>query len=445
MFSRLILAICALGLCLAGGGCGDDDITPLIDAGMVDSDVGGNRLTVLVFETMRGVAMPISGATVALDPVGAARLEQTTGVDGKTTFVGVELSAGAAVTASAGADRAIKSTAFLGAQLPELEAVGLANAAGEVTLELTLLAPPETLTLSGIATGLADNGHLFQVSALLPGAAPPPERAGPGWSLPIPRTTEPFQILGCEYMRFPGTTSPRGSELTVFAWLLQNQTAVDGDTTIDIDMSTAAETPVPYSGSFPVPSGAFFDEARASMTIRVAPALGSAIIGHTRRIDINADGTAFDYEGEAITVAGATDLYAQYILADTPKFSAAYLRGDPRTAAQDPAFLEPPEPTSPAFGVDHPLHAPITWTSRDANAMFNISLVRGSGASALTVWRLSVPTGARQASFPNLPSTVDAAMLFSDTVDGRIIACDYDVAERRCLRSATARSFTLTP
>ena len=221
-------------------------------------------------------------------------------------------------------------------------------------------------------------------------------------------------------MRFPGTTSARGSELTVLRWRLQNQTAVSADTTVEIDMSTAGETAMPFSGSFTVPSGGFFDEARASIAIRTEPALGSAIIGYARRIDINAAGTAFEYEGEAIAVPGATDLYTQIILSGAPRFSTTYLKADLRNGAHETAFLEPPEPTSPAFGVDHPLHAPITWTTGDANAMFTISLTRGTGASALTVWKLSVPTGARQAVFPDLPSNVDAAALFSDTVDGRI-------------------------
>lgn len=444
MSVRLIVVLAVIGLCFAVAGCGDD-VVPLVDAGAADSGPVGNSLTVLAFETIGRVAMPISGATVALDQVGAARMEQTTGADGKTTFVGVDLAAGASVTAAAGPDRAIRSATFSEAELPGLQTLGLANAAGEITLELTPLAPPDSITLSGTATGLADNGHLFMVSALAPGANPPAEHAGPSWSLSMPSTADPFPMVACEYMRFPGTTSPRGSELTVFAWLLQSQAAVSADATIDIDMSTASETPAPYAGSFTIPTGGFFDEARASMSIRTAPALGSAIIGNTRRIDISADGTAFDYEGEAITVAGATDLYTQIILAKTPQFSMAYLRGDLRTGAHDPALLEPPEPTSPAFGVDHPLHAPITWISRDANAMFNLSLMRGSGTNAVIVWRLSVPTGSRQAAFPQLPSTVDAAALFSDIVDARINACDYSAEEQRCLRSAVARAFTLTP
>lgn len=92
MSTRLIVALCVLGLCVAAG-CGGDDVVPLVDAGALDSGLGGNSLTVLAFETVNGVAVPIAVATVALDQTGTGRVEQTTGADGKTTFVGAELTA----------------------------------------------------------------------------------------------------------------------------------------------------------------------------------------------------------------------------------------------------------------------------------------------------------------------------------------------------------------
>jgi len=164
-----------------------------------------------------------------------------------------------------------------------------------------------------------------------------------------------------------------------------------------------------------------------------------------RRIGINAEGTAFDYMGEAIDVPGVTEVYTQFVLFDLPAVSTVLLREDLRSGSHDPGFLEPPEPTTPAFGVAHPLHDPIVWTSRDDDALFLITVTRGTGDAARAIWTMLVPGTAREAALPELPSTANAAALFTDALDGRIAACDYSGEEERCLRRAYDRSFELTP
>jgi len=445
MHSRPVFAL-ALVLLL---GCGDDDART--DAGrdsgpIADAGPSAQSLTLFVFEVVGTTETPLAGATVALDPAAGARVEQTTGADGKTTFEGLDLDAGVSFAVYADLDHVISSVGTLTrTDFPRLMASGLINGGGELRMGLGLVEPPERVTLSGTATNMTDTSHLLQVWALAPGATTS-VMTGPAWSLKLPPTADPFRLFVYEWFQPVGTTSARGFELTTVKYVLQNQPAVSADTTVDIDLSATGETPATFSGSFAIPSGGFFDEADGNLWIRTPPEQGSAIIGHMNRIDVNTAGTAFEYEGQAVAIPGVTAFTSHFTLSDSPRFSEVVLREDLRSGSHDPGFLEPPEPTRPAFGVVQPLHDPIEWTTRDTDPRFIVFLNRGLGANARTIWSHSaLPVGSTQTAFPQPPSTVDAGALFSDTVDGRVVACDWSAVERRCLRTAVARSFELAP
>jgi hypothetical protein len=135
-------------------------------------------------------------------------------------------------------------------------------------------------------------------------------------------------------------------------------------------------------------------------------------------IDINAEGTGFDYALEYAVLETGT--YRTSFQIDGNGYSTiAVLDSEPTDGPQDPGFLDVPELIAPASRSDEiGLHDRFEWTTFDTGLEV-LLIVRGDTTDK---WMILAPTDATTIRVPSAPSTVDeTALLGTDNLNWDLV------------------------
>ncbi len=462
---QLVLLL-ATTIALSGlAGCGDDSTDPPDDAGLEDADTtvddadttvddadttvdddaadadadvttGSLTVTVVAAAWPSDDRPPLAGAAVCLDAPGGGRAEQTTGADGRVTFNGLHWAAGTATVSAWHAGHALASR------------VGITEADGDVQLQLGVPAypPADFVEVSGRALHMADTSHDLTVSASIPHDKH--AGTGPAWSIDV-QPGRAFTVIGVESHVLEPLPSGRGMDQVIDRWTLLDHPMVTTPTTADLDFDAPlTPTPTTIRGSFPIGLRAdsplaldgygYFWATTVSSALTVLLALPS-------RIDVRADGSAFDFEGEYLQLPRTSDPLAVYALArpTTGERSTAIVAGWPASGAAAVTFLDLPTIDVPATaGTRHPLHEAIAWTAYDTGVAVVLHVLRDER----TVWTVHAPQDATTLAVPQPPSGADVGdLLGTGLVEGRLTLYRRDAGDRYNAQAARSRTILLEP
>ncbi|HUT78715.1 MAG TPA: hypothetical protein VM285_13555, partial [Polyangia bacterium] len=143
-------------------GCGDDDKAK-DDGGPDGGDGESLSFVVMEWSLDEDTWVPLEGATVAFDAPGGERTEAVSGADGTVTFEGIDWSLGTAAATAHAEGYVLASVVDV-----EPSVVGqLFSVDGAVALLVNeLTTAPETVSVSGTATGLLDTAHDLVVNVV---------------------------------------------------------------------------------------------------------------------------------------------------------------------------------------------------------------------------------------------------------------------------------------
>jgi len=361
-------------------------------------------MTVIVsgYSEAAGDDAPLEGATVALDPPAGERIEQVTDAEGKTTFSDIDWTAGSTTYTIHMDGYALATIADLGAESIREEV--------PITLPSLTLAQPESVTLSGTLTGVADTGHICAVNVVRSPMAT--EWQGTGsqtWGVRVPRG-QPFTIQALEF-EWEQLPSGQGYSMPIYQTLKKDFDAIDVNTsgalldfgadsvqnyTEDVWISLPPRADSPLRSGFP--------------NCLVAEANSLYTIGWSTLVDISADGNQFD-ASLLWTQPAWADGVRTFCRLSTPQgnlLAIAFTDGYPQSGELNP-FLDMPRWISPANpSMAHPLHDPLEWELFDPGAATQLNIYRGNQL----VWGAFMEPDAETVTLPAPPSSVDPAALF---------------------------------
>jgi hypothetical protein len=325
--------------------------------------------------------------------------------------------------------------------------VGITAADGEITLDLNRLGDPAGfIELSGAAANMVDvAADTLMVSATVPNvpflALNSP--AGTDWSVKIPPATA-CTLVALDLADPVWNTSGRGFATPTRAWQLIEQPAVSVPTTVDIDFASPVAGTI-VAGSMVLPTRAesllHGPHSYGWVDVTSKSSAFNLLIGETASVDINADGTALDYEVNLLRPTGVDDPVTLYlVLADgnASSFSWVYAEGWPTAGPHDPGFLDAPVIVTPASPTTHyPLHDPLAWQLFDTDVQAAVLLVRDVASHLITAgpndlthrtvpWIVLAPDGATGLTVPQPPSAVSM-----DDVLGTGVAVGFVRISRR--------------
>jgi hypothetical protein len=437
---RVLSCVVAIVLSVAMAACGDGNGSAAGDDAGADAPIGG----VLVVHVTAwpewgvggaGAATPGSGAVVALDAPGGARVEQTAGADGRVTFTGLDWSAGTAAV-----------TAYLDDAHVMATRVGVTEADGEVPMPLDSLGSPELVEVNVTAHNLQNptNGYVMAAatvqgiqcqgsSAYAPVDPSCTLEVIPGQAFTIVARAGDYLSCGARCLSEP-----------IFSWATVDVPALTGPTDATLDFAAPA-TATTVAGAFAMPGRADSplrsDTSCLSYTLSAA---GGAYVGLATSSRVTADGSTCEDEGQFVGVAGVdapmtiywvTKINSQAHEADSWVEVPGNLVAGPQTLP----FLD-----APAFVTvaGSPLHGPLEWTLFDAGV--SVSLIF-SRSDAARVWRVAFPqVDATTLTLPQPAASVDVSALLGD---GDLTANLYVYRKNDAtgvLAEATAAAITLT-
>jgi len=430
-----LLSVCVASSVLA---CGDDDGGARRDAA-VDASTGGDSggtagtLRVLV----EGVAVagvppaePVEGVTVTADLPGGARVEATSGADGRVSFEGVDWALGDATVMAFSAGHLLAAV------------TGVTEATGEVSLLLVPRFDPTRVGLSGTAMGMTAASNGFVVTSTEGGFS---EGTGPLWEMEVPADTA-GTLVATEFSSTP-SGSGRGQAFEFHQWTTADYPASTTDATVHIDFASAA-TVSTEAGSFPVPTpergASVLGDAVAFVRVSGRDE-GGVFLGAQTRLDLSSDGSTFEYDLEYLMLPGVERPTTSILMTRSPEQSGVTMDGWPTAGMQDVQFLDPPTVLAPEFGVDLPWGDTIRWETADTEVA---ALIRVFTADDAFVMYLLVLPGRSSAALPALPSAVTAAELLpGGTPSASVGMCERagPTLPGQCVRFANSRSFGLVP
>jgi hypothetical protein len=408
---------------------------PGVDAAGTDAaapvgDAGGGMTEPITIRVGDVDDAPIAGAVVAIDRPSGARVEATTGADGLAhfdvdwsvaPFDVIAWAPGYAARALVRRDRALFESSVVD---------------GVSTILLGSIVPPETITVSGAITNLADpldTVALYDTA----GAATWNGRTGP-YALEVPANV-PFQLIVVE-TRFTAGTDRDFTQTTAHTLLLPEHAGSATDLTIDVDLSMNEATPTTVAGSFPIPASTtadpFFGGATAYVTVyNDRPTAFS--IGTPTASTFAADGRSVDYELEYVLPTAGTSPVTLYLVVDGDRRSQATRPGLPVAGAQSFTLLPVPDVRELVPG-EFP-HVFDTVVVRNPVPDARPSVVFSSGD--VERYRVSGPPGEDHVVIPPLPTGGDAAGVLAGEIARQVQYCALtgaDAATQYCERFSTA-------
>lgn len=454
---HLLLAVAAA--LPAWSACGDDSTGPPDDGGPGDAETTGDgtdadgdaeadadadgdvvtgslAVTVVASEWPGEERPPIAGAVVRLEAPGGGSAEQTTGADGRVVFHGLAWGAGTAAVSAWHAGYALASR------------VGITEADGDVVLQLGLpdYPPADFVAVSGRALHMADERHELLVSANLPHDKH--AGTGPAWAIEV-QPGRAFTIIGVETHLLEPPASGRGIAQVIDRWTLLDHPAVSGPVTVDLDFDApATPTPTTIRGSFPIglrPESPLAADGYGYFWATTISSALTAVLALPSRIDVSADGSAFDFEGEYLQLPRTSDPLTVFALTRpaTGERSITVVDGWPASGPAAVSFLDLPSLVAPATpGTRHPLHEPITWTAYDAGVEVLLQVVRDERVA----WTVQAPRDAVALAVPQPPSVADVAgLLGTGLVEGYLTLYRRDATGRYNAQAARSRVLVLQP
>jgi hypothetical protein len=383
-----------------GGGDGDAGTGTDTDTD-TDADGGANgTLEVLVLShSWDADPAPAEGALVTLDKPGGERVELTAGADGTVAFDGIDWSLGEAAATASMDGHGMASR------------VGITEADGAITLRIRV-EPLETVTLSGTVTNMADEGNNLVVNTLVCGGAGY-QGPGPGYEVEVPAGV-PFVLDGSEYT-WSWLPSGQGAEWTSHNVFIQEMDPVAGDATSDItfegdggvettevsgsfDFSTTAGTPISGTEG----TGMVYVETACDSYGTWVPSAGwlGTPVGWGSHVDINADGTAFDYTVEYIESSLIDQYFMLYFVFSGSGWTEVREAGVPTPGSHAIDLLDVPVVnTSSETGFVELAGDPVTWESADTDARPELVVFVGD-----YTWIISGPVGATSLAVPAPPA-----------------------------------------
>lgn len=434
-----------LSMALLVAGCGDDGgptDAAVMDAARMDAaqDGGGTDMLSILVVAMADQE-PMVGATVALDTPGG-RVEQRTGADGKATFDGLDLAQPHTVIAHAAGYAVFSYSELTRDEIGRLRTDGIVETDGSVRLALDRVRDTSGfITLSGTAAGMVNMGNYLAIDSTAE-SDDFHQMMGAAWQLDVPPGA-PLTVVGVEVQLGAATGLVRGFRQDFLQWLTRDIPAPVADTMVALDFATDAVTPEPVvTGSFAVPTSAdFFARASANVILRTDFDHGFTALGQPTEITFDMATNRFRYTLQHVDIGTApAELVTTFVLAHGPRASLANLRGNMTGGDVDPGFIEPIDPVFPEFGIPHSLHDEISWDPVSELHSVAVQVV----VDGVVVWVASGPGSATVRAIPEPPSSFDVGAL-TGTVDGRIVACGWNLGERRCERFAVGRGFELVP
>ncbi|MBW2534831.1 MAG: Ig-like domain-containing protein [Deltaproteobacteria bacterium] len=446
-----------LGIALAAltASCGSDDNGGTAGAGGqgaaggtggAGGGVTGDSITVRVY--LPGGAddegVPTEGATVAFDAPGGERTEATTGADGRAIFTGIDWSAGSAGITAYYPDHVMLSSV----NVDEARIEDWVDDEGDLPMHLTPLTgtPPDTVTVSGTATGLQDTAHMYVVNIF--GARDAPFVDGSEWvgegteafSITVPRGVS-FSLQSFEF-DFTPLASGQGYDRPIYQVMRMDLGPVDTDQasvvldfaadavtthTADVAMNLPARPESPLHGGEPY----CFTCAANSYYCE----------GWPTHLDISADTNQFDisflwYEPPNIE---GPDWFCR--VSTDEGMASQVVDGYPQdgvdgTMMDVPRWVTPSDPTT-----RHPLHELLEWEWFDEDvATSSVEILRNS-----PVWWIRGGPDATSITVPALPSSVDGFALLGTNPRAKVYGGTYNEATRSWDRYAESQLIPVAP
>lgn len=435
--TRSFAVFVGLGICTLGVGvvaCGDGSGGEQVDAAAPQdaAQEDGPNGTVRVY-VVSGLSVAnwtgVAGADVVIDKPGGGREEKQTGSDGRVTFTGLDFSIGkAAVTAYKA-----------GSGLPPTSQVGITADSGEVLLYLWAIDySPTTVAVSGTALNQhAASDRLWVTSTNSWNGS---EGVGAAWSMEaLPGMS--FSVFAVDYTAVGA--GARGFTRTWYSWVAVDHEAVNGATTMDIDLANPP--------SMKQATGTLVLPARAESVLRTKSIgqvwalawslTGSGAVGGTSSSRVSTDGTRIEYTVDWIEPTGVEQPVTQYALSHGNRVSLVIRAGYPPGGELDATFIDLPELTNlPDHSVGQTFHDEIAWQVFDPDVWMRCMVSRGIDVS----WVALVPPTETSLRVPQGPSSLDEAVLLGDEeLTGECDAIEVNLASDWVERVATSSTFPL--
>jgi hypothetical protein len=405
-----------------------------VDAGSDDVAVQGESLTVLV------VAMPsppngqkgFPGATVIFDKPGGERVETETGPDGLATLTGIDWSLGKASLTVFGPGTVVTSYVELTKEgIAQLEGEFSATA-GEPRRDLTVFAvrdESQNPKLTGKVSNAVGNEILLSTSN-----GGQWQGGGGTYSMAVKPDT-PFSIFSVEHTA-PETQSvgPRGRETEIKRWAKIDHPAVTADTTFDIDLAAASPlVPTKVKGKLIIPGGDTGPlGGSSSALVFVHDDSGFGNVGLSSKVDLTADGSAFDFDLEYVPIEGGAFQTQAIIFVPDGSLSMAFTHATPAEGMVLDGFLPPPV----VVETSRSLSEPFSFEGFPDGARPRITLVDSRGPR----WFVDCPRGTTSATLPVLEGAAKTAL--GKPTRGAIGALSaHDPARSLYTRAAFSREF----
>jgi hypothetical protein len=381
-----------------------------------------------------GDGVPLQGATVALDAPGGERFEQVTGADGKATFEGIDWSVGL-FTASAHME-GYNIVTFAG-----FDAVATIEAGEPSTYLMNITSePPESLTVTGTATGLVDPGHSYIVNVQRSWVA------SQWWgnsfetfTATVPRDA-PFTLQGVEY---EGTYPGPGIDMPIYRVMQMDFDPITEDIS-NLVLDFAAHEVQTHTADvwFSMPP-------RAASPLRTGtPACyvfdeSPYPLGWAIRANISADGNLFDAlllwsePSWVVDVTTQCIVYSQGMGSSTT-FAAGFPQPGKMYDLMDvPRWISPADPATP-----YPLHGTLEWELFDQGVEPQLVIWDVNKP----IWIVYVADDAETLTLPEPPSSVDPiTFLGTEPRPAVLYFGDVDESRTHWKHLVSSQSILLSP
>jgi hypothetical protein len=221
---------------------------------------------------------------------------------------------------------------------------------------------------------------------------------------------------------------------TIWAWVRADHDAVTAETTFDFDLTNKL-TPVKTKGTLVLPK-------KADSLIRTSAYLhvyanpdgqsGSMNYCWATLSKPSTSGDQIDYETEYANITDLGEVYAWYLL-QVPAgngdwtYSSVQKKGFPQDGEVVDGVLDSFLITSPGDPLTaYPVLSPVEFSTADTGTRSALYFTSLDG-SRVVWWVDNTETGAKSITAPKLPSSVDAAVLGTDELYGRVrLLKDFD-------------------
>lgn len=398
----------AIALSLGAVGCDRDD-TGETDGTDTDTDADNTFTVRVITGWTPGDAVPLEGATVAVDDGNGVRTEQVTDSDGEAVFdldwslgpVDVTVDPGESISST---ERVLKS--FLGVEEDSREMLLYVTSA---------LNEPDFVRITGMATPRSfPKGELIVFSDNTPGMSTSRDSMvyqghGSSFSLDVVPGSD-LRLLAVEF-EYTWLGNGRGEFLQPFSgWTVVEHEAVTQDTVIDIDLSDP-EDPAVISGRFVIPESDALIEEGSWGYVNVLdgwPWEEGCSVGFPSWMARTKDNSAYEFTAEHAPIREGSDVgvLVQAQSADWSTMAVSVLQGFPADWTSDPVL-----PAIPSFAElpdDWPTDRTFAFTPSEDTSGFRCVVLRNS--MERTLW-IACHVSSDSFAVPEPPSSAEPARL----------------------------------